>query len=75
MKARLGSKLVSSDSDKGLGGGAPGSPAPFIAVGHLVFNSIEDFQGAFGQHAGELMGDIPNFTNVEPQIQISEINA
>lgn len=73
VKARLGSALVSSESNKGLGGAAPGAPAPFIAVGHLVFNTLEDFQGSFGQHAAELMGDIPNFTNVEPEVQISEI--
>tara|TARA_B100000315_G_scaffold245352_1_gene271114 strand:- start:762 stop:1073 length:312 start_codon:yes stop_codon:yes gene_type:complete len=75
VKDRLGSKLVSSESNKGLGGGIPGSPAPFVAVGHLVFNSMEDFQSAFGQHGQELMGDIPNFTNVEPQVQVSEITS
>ena len=28
-----------------------------------------------GQHGAELLGDIPNYTNIEPQIQISEIVA
>jgi hypothetical protein len=26
-----------------------------------------------GQHGKELLGDVPNFTNIQPQIQISEI--
>jgi hypothetical protein len=34
---------------------------------------LADFQGAFGPHAEEIMGDVPNFTNIEPMIQISEI--
>jgi uncharacterized protein (TIGR02118 family) len=59
--------------DKGLAGGSPDAPAPFVAVGHIYFNSVEEFQKAFGAHGAELMGDIPNFTNIEPQVQISEI--
>ncbi|MEK7216186.1 MAG: EthD family reductase [Chloroflexota bacterium] len=38
-----------------------------------MFKSLQDFQQAFGPHAGELMADIPNFTNIEPVIQISDI--
>ena len=70
---RLGSALVSAEINTGLGSAIPGEPAPYIAVGHLLFNSIEEFQAAFGPHAEELMADIPNYTNVEPVVQISEI--
>ncbi|MCH8345949.1 MAG: EthD family reductase [Chloroflexi bacterium] len=59
--------------DKGLASGAPGTPAPFIAVGHLYFSSVEEFEKAFGTHGPELMADVPNFTDIEPQIQISEV--
>ncbi|MGQ0575731.1 MAG: EthD family reductase [Pseudonocardia sp.] len=59
--------------DGGLAGGAPGAPAPFAAVGHLLFDSVEDFQSAFGPHSDEIMGDIPNYTKIEPMIQISEV--
>jgi hypothetical protein len=34
---------------------------------------VESFQISFGPHAGEIMADIPNYTNAEPVIQISEI--
>ena len=30
------------------------------------------FQAAFAPHAATIMGDIPNYTNVQPVIQISE---
>ena len=72
---RVGSAIVSAEIDSGLGSAAPGEPAPFIAAGHLTFNSLEEFQGAFGTHAEEIMGDVLNFTNIEPVIQTSEIVA
>jgi len=65
--------LVKGEIDKGIGGAAAGSPPPYLALGHMIFNSIEDFQKALGAHGDEIMADIPNYTNIEPQIQISEI--
>jgi uncharacterized protein (TIGR02118 family) len=59
--------------DQGIGGFGPGSPAPYLAVGHLMFDSVEAFQTAFEPHAQEIMGDIPNYTSLQPIIQISEI--
>lgn len=60
-------------AETGLAGGAPGSPAPYIALGHLTFDSVAAFQKAFTPHAAEILGDIPNYTNTTPVIQISEI--
>ena len=65
--------LVRTEVDKGVAGGAPGAPAPFLAIGHVYFNTLADFQKGMGQHGKELLGDVPNFTNIQPQIQISEI--
>ncbi len=76
VRDRLGSKgLIKAEADRGLAGGAPGAPAPFVAAGHLYFASIEEFQSAFSTHGGEIMADSPNYTDIEPQIQISEIVA
>jgi uncharacterized protein (TIGR02118 family) len=76
VRDRLGAAgLVRAEVDKGLAGGAPGAPAPFVYVCHLYFNSLPDFQKAMGAHGKEIMGDVPNYTNVRPQIQISEIVA
>jgi uncharacterized protein (TIGR02118 family) len=61
--------------DSGLAGGAPGQPAPFVAVGHVFFDSVEDFQNAFGPHGEQIMGDIPNYTTITPVIQISDVAA
>ncbi|MCI0810613.1 MAG: EthD family reductase [Chloroflexi bacterium] len=64
--------LVNVDMEKGISGTDPNTPAPFIAVGHLFFNTTDEVHAAFSTHGGAVMGDIPNFTDIEPQLQISE---
>src|SRR2546429_1549819 len=54
---------------------SPGAPPAFSAMGHLYFDSVEAFQAAFGPHAGAIMDDIPNYTNVQPTIQVSEVRS
>jgi uncharacterized protein (TIGR02118 family) len=69
----LGDSVVGATVEKGLGGAAPGDKAPYEAMGNLYFESMESFQNSFGPNAAEIMGDVPNFTNIEPQVQISEV--
>lgn len=69
----LANKVKSGAVEKGLAGGAPGTPADYLAMGHLYFDSVEDFQYSFGPNAEKIMGDVPNFTNSEPVVQISEV--
>jgi uncharacterized protein (TIGR02118 family) len=74
VRDRLGSiGLVRTEIDKGLAGGAPGSPAPFVCIGHVYFSSLADFQKAMGVHGAEIMADVANYTDIQPQVQISEI--
>lgn len=73
VQSELGGACKGMGIDAGLAGGAPGQKAPFAAVGHLLFDSVEDFQGSFGPKAGTIMGDIPNYTDISPVIQISEV--
>lgn len=40
---------------------------------HLYCDSVEAFNAAFGPHAKEIMGDIANYTDLQPQLQISEV--
>jgi uncharacterized protein (TIGR02118 family) len=60
-------------AETGLGGGDAGSQAPYIAIGHLTFDSVAAFQKAFGPNAAEILADIPNYTNTKPIIQVSEV--
>ena len=74
VKTRFtGMGFVRYEVDKGLAGGAPGSPAPFVSVGHVYFDSTGELQKAVAAHGKELFADVPNFTNIAPQVQISEI--
>jgi hypothetical protein len=36
-------------------------------------NALDGFQKGMGQHGKEILADIPNYTNIQPQMQISEI--
>lgn len=64
--------LARLEVDKGIGSAQPGDPAPFIAVAHLYFNTMEDLQSCMAK-TSDLMADIPNFTDIQPQVQISEV--
>ncbi len=67
--------LVRMEVDKGIGTARPGAPAPFVAVGHLVFDNAASMQKGLEAHDPELAADLHNFTDVKPQFQISEILA
>lgn len=69
----LGDAVIGATVEKGIGGAAPGSSAPFQAMGNIYFVSAESFQNSFGPHAEQIMGDVTNYTNIEPQIQVSEV--
>ncbi len=69
----LGQVLKGVAVEHGIAGGTPGSAAPYLAIGQLQFDSVEAFEESFGRHAQEIMADIPNYTNTQPVIQISEV--
>lgn len=73
VQQKLGAACKRVNMEQGLSGGQPGSKATYIAMGHLYFDSVEAFQTAFGPHAEAIMGDIPNYTDIQPTIQISEV--
>ena len=72
---KLGSACKSIAVEQGIAGGAPGAPPTYVAMGHIYCESVEAFQAAFGPHAAEIMADIPNYTPIQPVIQISEVKA
>ena len=50
-----------------------GGEAPYFAIGIIHFDSAEAVQAALqGEHAPEVIGDIRNFTDVQPIIQVNE---
>ena len=73
VQKRCAGACKATGAEKGLGGGEPGSKPPYIAIGYLTFDSMESFGQSFGPHAGEIVADVPNYTNVQPIIQLSEV--
>jgi len=59
--------------ERGLGGANPGSDAPYFAMCHFRFDSVESFMAAFAPNAAALQSDIPNYTDVAPVIQVNEV--
>jgi|SRR5205085_969372 len=70
---KLGGALKGVSVERGLTADTPDSPPLYVAMCHLLFDSVEAFLKAFTPHAAALQGDIPNYTDVEPGIQISEV--
>jgi uncharacterized protein (TIGR02118 family) len=66
--------LVRTEVLKGLSGGG-GQPAPYICIGNLYFDTIDGYEKGVAASGGALRADIPNFTNVAPIRQISEVVA
>ena len=73
VQARIGAACSGFTVDAGLAGGAPGQAAPYVAVGTLLVTSVEAFGAAMAQHGAEVMADLPNYTDAQPVIQISEV--
>jgi uncharacterized protein (TIGR02118 family) len=69
----LGSAVKAISVEIGIGGGAPGAPAPYAAIVGFTSESVETFMGAFMPVMGQLQADVPNYTNIEPVVQVSEI--
>ena len=70
---KLGGAVKGGSVDQGLVGADPSTPPPYVAMGHILFNSVEEFQNAIAPHMEAIMADIPNYTNIQPAVQISEV--
>ena len=70
---RLSPALKGVSVERGLHLEIPGLQTPYVAMAHFLFDSAESFFAAFNEHGSELTADIPNYTDIEPIIQISEV--
>lgn len=73
VSEKLGSALKGVHVAQGVAGGAPGAPPAFAMICQLEFDSADAFTQAFTPHAEAIQGDIPNYTNIKPTVQISEV--
>jgi uncharacterized protein (TIGR02118 family) len=73
VQEKLGPACKSVAVEQGLSGATPGSAPAFIAMGHMYFDSLQAFQTAFAPCAEILIADIPNYTDIEPTFQVSDV--
>ena len=69
----LGPRIRSVSVERGVEAVEPGSPPAFVALCHFVCDSRQSFEAAFLPNAASLQGDMPNYTDIVPVIQFSEI--
>ena len=75
MAASLfGKSLKAMSVDKGLASGRPNEPIPFLAIGYFFFDDMETYKSAMGPNSAKLGADVPNYTNIKPIIQVSEVH-
>lgn len=60
--------------ERGVSGASPGSAPTYVAMCHITFDSADDFIAVFMPNAAVLQGDMPNYTDIEPVIQFSEVS-
>jgi uncharacterized protein (TIGR02118 family) len=73
VQRTLGTACKSMAVEQGLSGATPGSPPAYVAMGHMYFDSLAAFQAVFAPNADKLIADIPNYTDIQPIFQISEV--
>lgn len=64
--------LQKIEVDEGLSGAAAGAPPNYRIIARLYFDTIEHFQQALGSVGGEILGDVPNYTDIPIELQVSK---
>ena len=73
VRAKIGAACKGIAVEHGIAGAAAGAPPTYIAMGHAFFDSPEAFRAAWAPHAEAIMGDVPNYTTIQPIQQVSEV--
>lgn len=68
VAGKLGDVCTEWSADQVLDG-------PYEAIGYLWVNDLEKFGSTMAEHGAEIMGDVPNYTTITPQLVVSQINA
>lgn len=73
IKRSMGAGLRYYAIDRELASPAPGTSPPYVAMCHLLCDSLETYKSSMGPHAREIEADIRNFTDRTPITQISQV--
>ncbi len=67
VASKLGDNCTEWSADQVLDG-------PFEAIGYLWVDDVETFGATMAEHGAAIMGDIPNYTSITPQLVVGKIN-
>lgn len=67
-----GGKVIRASVAEGIASMEPGKPADFICIANILYESIEDMMATFAL-LPNIAEDFPNYSEVTPVIQISEV--
>ncbi len=73
VREKVGAALKAVSVDKGVSGSEPGSSPAYAAICRLCFDSPEDIATHLAPHDASFAADVPNFTDIVPEFQISEV--
>lgn len=73
VKQRMGEHCRHYTIDRGIAGGEPNAPATYVAMCHIFCDSVAAFEAGFLPHMKEILADIPNYTDVAPVVQMSDV--
>ena len=75
VKEKVGDALKGVTVDSGRSSREPGSAPTYATIARLLFDSMEDVVTRMAPHSPMFNADIPNFTDITPFVQISEVVA
>lgn len=73
VRKLMGETLRDIEADIGLSGPAPDSDPHFAGALHMYFDTVGGFRTAFDANAAQFRADMPNYTDIKPIMQISEV--
>lgn len=73
VRAKLGDALLDVTLERGIAGLRPTDAPRFAAIASLIFDSTESMRASLYPHIADISADIPNFTDIAPQVFISEV--
>ena len=73
VKERIASFGARLELEEGMAGALPESPSAYVVIGSVTYKSMEDLQNVLTMYGEEIMADIPNYTNLQPIMQISRV--
>jgi len=69
----IGNNLAFYEIDKGVMGRTSADQPTYVAIGYFYVRDIEAYNKAILLNREAVIGDIRNYTNIQPVIQISEL--